>query len=238
VDAETHELIAGYALDALDDADRARAEELIATSEEAREELRSLTDVAAALATATTGPAPRPELRGRILEAARAEPQNVVSLDERRRSRIVPVLGAAAAVAACAALVAGLWGASVSSDLDEARSALARERAAAAVLAQPVTESSLTGATGRLVVGQDGRAVLVVSSPPPVPAGKTYQVWVIDGGHPVSGGLFAPAEGTLAIPVDGKVGEGSVVAVTVEDDGGATAPSGKPVIASAPVTLS
>ena len=238
MDAETHELIAGYALDALDDADRARAEELFATSEEAREELRSLTDVAAAMATATVGPAPRPELRGRILDAARAEPQNVVSLDERRRSRVVPVLGAAAAVAACAALVAGLWGASVSSDLDEARSALARERAAAAVLAQPVSESSLTGAAGRLVVGEDGRAVLVVSSPPPVPAGKTYQMWVIDGGHPVSGGLFAPGEGTLAIPVDGKVGQGSVVAVTVEDDGGAPAPTGKPVIASAPVTLS
>jgi anti-sigma-K factor RskA len=238
VDAETHELIAGYALDALDDADRARAEELFSTSEEAREELRSLTDVAAAMATATVGPAPRPELRGRILDAARAEPQNVVSLDERRRSRVVPVLGAAAAVAACAALVAGLWGASVSSDLDEARSALARERGAAAVLAQPISESSLTGAAGRLVVGEDGRAVLVVSSPPPVPAGKTYQMWVIDGGHPVSGGLFAPGEGTLAIPVDGKVGQGSVVAVTVEDDGGAPAPTGKPVIASAPVTLS
>lgn len=238
MDAETHELIAGYALDALDDTDRARAEELFATSEEAREELRSLTDVAAAMATATAGPAPRSELRGRILEAARAEPQNVVSLDERRRSRVVPVLGAAAALAACAALVAGLWGASVSSELDEARSALERERAAAAVLAQPVAESSLTGGTGRLVVGEEGRAVLVLSSPPPVPAGKTYQMWVIDDGRPVSGGLFAPVEGTRAIPVDGKVGQGSVVAVTVEDEGGATAPTGEPVIASAPVTLS
>ena len=238
MDAEAHELIAGYALDALDEADRARAKELLATSEEAREELRSLTDVAAAMATATAGPAPRPELRGRILESARAEPQNVVSLDERRRSRLVPVLGVAAALAACAALAAGLWGASVSSDLDEARSALARERAAAAVLAHPASESSLTGAAGRLVVGADGDAVLVVSGVPPVPAGKTYQVWVIDEGHPVSGGLFAPADGTLAVPVDGKVGPGSVVAVTVEDDGGASAPTGKPVIASAPVTLS
>ena len=38
MDAEAHELIAGYALDALDEADRARAKELLATSEEAREE--------------------------------------------------------------------------------------------------------------------------------------------------------------------------------------------------------
>jgi anti-sigma-K factor RskA len=238
MDTEAHELIAGYALDALDEADRARAKELLATSEEAREELRSLTEVTAALATATAGPAPRPELRQRILDTARAEPQNLVSLEERRRSRLAPVLGVAAALAACAALAIGLWGVSVSSDLDDARTALERERAAAAVLAQPVGESELTGGTGRLVVGEDGRAVLVLSSPPPVPAGKTYQMWVIDDGNPVSAGLFAPDDGTLAIPVDGRVGEGSVVAVTVEDDGGATAPSGEPVIASAPVTLS
>lgn len=238
MDAEAHELIAGYALHALDEADQARAKELLATSEEAREELRSLTEVASALATAAAGPTPRPELRQRILEGARAKGQNVVSLEERRRSRLVPVLGAAAALAACAALAVGLWGASVSSDLDDARDALDRERAAAAVLAQPVSESSLTGNTGRLVVGDDGRAVLVLSSPPPVPAGKTYQMWVIDDGKPVSGGLFAPDDGTLAIPVDGRVAEGSVVAVTVEDGDGAESPSGEPVIASEPITLS
>ena len=238
MDAESHELIAGYALDALDDADRARAKELLASSEEAREELRSLTEVASAMATAAVGPAPTPGLRGRILDAARAEPQSVVSLEERRHSRLVPVLGVAAGVAACAALALGLWGASVSSDLDEARATLARVRAAAAALAQPASEASLHGARGRLVVGRDGTAVLVVSGVPPLPAGKTYQVWVIDGGRPVSGGLFAPAAGTQAIPVAGSVRNGSVVAVTVEDDGGAQAPTGEPVIASAPVTLS
>jgi hypothetical protein len=238
VDAETHELIAGYALDALDEADRARAKELLASSEEAREELRSLTEAAAAMATATTGPVPSGGLRDRILDAARAEPQTVVALEERGRSRLAPVLGVAAAVAACAALALGLWGASVSSDLDDARSALARERAAGAILAQPESEASLTGARGRLVVGDDGQAVLVVSDVPPVPAGKTYQVWVIDDGNAVSGGLFAPTGGTQAIPVDGSVRSGSVVAVTVEDDGGAAAPTGKPVIASAPVSVS
>ena len=97
------------------------------------------------MATATVGPTPSTGLRDRILDAARAEPQNVVSLEERRRSRLLPALGIAAAVAACAALALGLWGASVSSDLDDARSALARERAAAAVLARPTSEASADG---------------------------------------------------------------------------------------------
>jgi anti-sigma-K factor RskA len=238
VDAESHELIAGYALDALDPPDRARAKELLASSEEAREELRAFSEVAAAMATAASGPAPRPELRERILDGARAEPQNVVSLESRRRSRAVPLLGAAAAIAACLAIALGLWGASAAQDRDDARAALDRERAAAAVLARPASESPLTGAAGRLAVADDGRAVLVLSNPPQVPEGKTYQLWVIDDGKPVSGGLFEPEDGTVAIPVDGRVQAGSVVAVTVEDDGGASAPTGKPVIASAPVTLS
>ena len=238
MDAETHELIAGYALDALDEADRARAKEILATSEEAREELQAFTDVATAMATAVSGPPPRPELRDRILAAAHAEPQNVVSLDARRRARAVPVLGAVAAVAACAAVAIGVWGLSVSSDLDETRSALARERAAAEVLANPASEASLTGNAGRLVVDRDGRAVLVLSNTRPAPSGKTYQMWVIDAGKPVSAGLFDPGKGTVAVPVGGHVAQGFVVAVTVEDDAGADAPTGDPVIASAPVKLS
>jgi anti-sigma-K factor RskA len=106
------------------------------------------------------------------------------------------------------------------------------------VLAHPTSEASLTGASGRLVVGENGDAVLVASNVPDAPAGKTYQVWVIDGGRPVSGGLFSPRSGAVAVPVDGRVRDGSVVAVTIEDEGGASAPTGEPVIASSPVTLS
>ena len=60
MDAEAHELIAGYALDALAPADRARAKELLERSEEAREELRALTETTAAMATGVSGPAPPP----------------------------------------------------------------------------------------------------------------------------------------------------------------------------------
>ena len=100
MDAEAHELIAGYALDALAPADRARAKELLERSEEAREELRALTETTAAMATAVSGPAPPPGLRDRILESAREDRQTVVPLESRRRRRLVPVLGVAAAVAA------------------------------------------------------------------------------------------------------------------------------------------
>jgi anti-sigma-K factor RskA len=233
VDPETHQLIAGYALDALDPDDHARAKELLASSEEAREELRAFSEVTAAMAIAASGPTPRPELRDRILEGARAEPQTVVSLDQHRRSRLVPVLGAAAAIAACSALAFGLWGASASRDRDDARAALDRSRAATAVLSDPGARTvGLESGEGRLVVGDEGAAVLVLDGIDPAPAGKTYEVWVSDGGAPVRAGLFDGAGERDVVPVEEAVAPGSVVLVTVEDAGGVDAPTSDPIVAS------
>jgi anti-sigma-K factor RskA len=235
VDAETHELIAGYALDALDPADRARAKELLASSEEAREELRAFSEVAAAMATAASGPAPRPELRERILDGARAEPQTVVSLEAHRRSRAVPLLAAAAAIAACAALALGAWGVSASRDLDDTRAALDRSRAAAAVLSDPEARTvDLEAGDGRLVVGDDGAAVLVLDGIDAAPSGKTYELWVSDGGAPVPAGLFDGGAQRDVVPVEEPVEPGSVVLVTVEPAGGVEAPTTDPIVASQP----
>jgi len=235
VDAETHELIAGYALDALDPDDTARVKRLLEASEEAREELRALSEVAAAMATATSGPTPRPELRERILETARAEQQTVVSLEARRRSRLVPLLGAAAALAAVIAVALGLWGAGAARDRDDARAALEAQQAANAVLSDPGARSvDLELGDGRLVVGDKGRSVLVLTGLEPAPSGKTYEVWVSDGGTPVPAGLFEGTSGRDVVVVDGTVYDGSRVLVTVEQRGGVDAPTSQPIVASQP----
>lgn len=235
MDAEAHELIAGYALDALEPADRARAKELLERSEEAREELRSLTETTAAMATAASGPVPPPALRQRILDGARADRQTVVPLESRRHPRLVPVLGAAAAVAAVVALGLGIWGLSVSSDLDDSRAALAQARAAAGVLASPdARDVALQQGEGRLVVsGSD--AVLVLNSLDAAPAGKTYEVWVLDGSTPVRAGLFPGGAARDVVPVGGTVGPGAKVLVTLERSGGVDAPTTSPIVASDPV---
>jgi anti-sigma-K factor RskA len=235
MDAEAHELIAGYALDALEPADRARAKELLERSEEAREELRTLTETTAAMATAVSGPAPPPGLRDRILETAREDRQTVVPLESRRRPRLVPILGATAAVAAVLAVTLGIWGFSVSSDLDESRSALAQARAAAAVLASPDARTvGLSQGDGSLVVsGSD--AVLVLNQMQSAPEGKTWEVWVLDGQTPVRAGLFAGGQARDVVPVEGSVGPGAKVLVTLEPSGGVDAPTSSPVVASDPV---
>ncbi len=235
MDAEAHELIAGYALDALEPADRARAKELLERSEEAREELRTLTETTAAMATAVSGPAPPPGLRERILQSAREDRQTVVPLESRRRPRLVPVLGVAAAVAAVVAVALGIWGFSVSSDLDESRAALAQARAAAAVLASPDARTvGLEQGNGSLVVS-GSEAVLVLNDIEGAPQGKTWEVWVLDGETPVRAGLFAGGQARDVVPVEEGVGPGAKVLVTLEPSGGVDAPTTSPVVTSNPV---
>ncbi len=231
-----HELTAGYALDALDADERLAYEAHLPTCEPCQHELASFWETASALAVAASGPVPSPALRERILADVRAEPpQNVVPFEPRRR-RIAPALGAVAAVAAVVALALGLWGSGLSSDLDETRAALERERRAAAIVADPGSQTvDLASGAGRLVVGPDGQAALVLPDLGPAPAGKTYQAWIIDDGNPVSAGIFPGEEGVDVVLVDGDVAAGQVVAVTVEQAGGAETPNLPPLVASDPV---
>jgi anti-sigma-K factor RskA len=230
-----HELTAGYALDALDPGERRAYEAHLEGCEQCREELAAFWETTEALAVAASGPAPNPALRDRVLAGARAEPQVLVPLAT-RRSRSTPVLAAAAAVAAVVALAVGLWASSLSGDLDETRSALERERAAAAVLADPEARSvTLQEGEGRLVVGSDGKAVLVLDGVDSAPAGKTYEMWIVADGAPARAGLFPGGEGTEVVLLDGLVADGDVVAVTVEETGGVDAPTSEPIAASMPV---
>jgi anti-sigma-K factor RskA len=216
MEAGIHELTAGYALDALDADERRAYEEHLEGCERCREELASLQGVTEALAVAASGPAPSGDLRSRILDAARAEPPAV------------------AAVAAAAAIAFGIWAAQLSNDLDDSRSAQARQAEAVAVLADPDARTiPLAKGTGRLVVAPDGRAALALSAVDPAPAGKTYEAWVIEpNASPVRAGLFLGREGADLVGLERTVGSGDVVAVTVEKVGGVDAPTTQPIVAS------
>jgi len=230
-----HELTAGYALDALDADERWAYEAHLAECKRCREELTSFWETTEALAIGATGAAPNPELRGRILAAARAEQQVVVPLESRRR-RAVPVLGAAAAIAAVVALAVGLWATQLSVDLDDSRLALERERQAAAVLADPSARTvSLEAGEGRLVVDDGGRAVLVLDGLDPAPKGKTYELWIFEGEDSTPAGLFRGRDGLDWVGLDGTVDTGDVVAVTLEEAGGVEVSANDPIVASAPV---
>jgi anti-sigma-K factor RskA len=206
-----HELSAAYALDALDGDDHRRFEEHLASCSDCRDDVASFQEAAAALAYEVDAPAPAAALRDRILERARNEgPSNVVAF--RRRRWALPVATGAAAVAACAALALGLWAASLNNELGERAEVI-----------------ELAGADGSLLLQPSGEAILVVDALGRAPAGKTFEVWVIADGRPLSAGLFPGARGRSYVPLTRRVPDGAVVAVTLEQAGGVTKPTGKPL---------
>jgi len=236
MEAGIHELTAGYALDALDPDERYAYEAHLPGCERCQQELASFWETTEALAVAASGPEPSPELRERILADVHAEPPQVVVPLEPRRRILVSVLAAAAAIAAVVALGIGLWASNLSNQLDDTRVALEHQRAVTDVLVDPKARTvPLKAGDGRLVVDREGHAVLVVHGLDPAPAGKTYEVWIVESQTPVSAGLFPGRDGADVVGVDGPVGRGNVVAVTVEKAGGVDAPTTTPIVVSDPV---
>ena len=149
-----------------------------------------------------------------------------------RRRAVVPALAAVAAAAAGVAIGLGVWGSSLSGSLDDERSAAARQDEVLALFAQQDSSRfPLTGANGTLVVANDGQAGLVLSGFEAAPAGKTYQVWVIEGDKPRAGRPLPRRQQRIRRAALTKpVPEGATVAVTVEPAGGVDQPTTTPVV--------
>jgi anti-sigma factor RsiW len=224
--ADLHDLTAAYALDALDERERSSYEEHLGSCERCRAELSTLAPTAAALAYLPSSPAPPAALRGRILAAATEGRENVVPL---RRGPTYRWVAAAAAVAACAALVLGIWATSLHRSLGEERDARSADARALAVLADPdARHVPLSGREGTLVVARDGSAAILAPRLARAPEGRTYEAWVIRDGSARSAGLFDGGDATV-VTLTRPVPRGATVGVTVEREGGVDAPTSAPI---------
>ena len=194
---DLHELTAAYALDALEADERSAYEAHLAECERCRAHLRDLGETVGALALAAEGPAAPAALRDRILVAARKEePSNVVAIGSRRRRwYAVGAVAAAAAVGVTIGLSVALTGGGSQSD-----------KLAASV--------SVAG----------GVAELSVSGLPDAPAGKAYEIWVIEGNSaPKPAGLFTETGDPVTLTRPAPAG--STVAVTLERAAGSETPT-------------
>ena len=222
-DRDLHDQLAAYALDALDDSERSAFESHLGDCDDCRAELAGFRETAGMLAYAAEGPEPPAALRERIQEEARNErpTQSVVVLRPKRALRLTAI---AAAAAVAAAIGLGVWATSLSNSLDAERSAFADQARAVAILTDADATRTSMGERGELVRGPDGEAVMVVRNLAPAPEGQTYEAWVIDSGGPVKAGLFEG--GQEIVLLEEPVGEGAMVAVTLEPAGGSEQPTG------------
>jgi anti-sigma-K factor RskA len=235
-----HDLADAYALDALDDAERARFERHLPGCRSCADEVRRYTEVTTALAMAVAAEPP-PGLRDRVLAATAVTRQLPPQVAEPRRLRALPTspwvprLAMAGAVVGVAAAVT-LGVIQVSTE-DRLNTAQAQSQAIAAVLAAPDAQlrsaHASVGGTATVVLSYSQQKIVFTSSGLPVlPSSEVYQLWLIGPVNARSGGLLSEASDGKTSPVlasglqtDDKVG------VTVEPAGGTSSPTTTPILA-------
>jgi hypothetical protein len=88
---------------------------------------------------------------------------------------------------------------------------------------------------GRVFLNPKQGVVMFASNLPQAPKGKAYEMWTIPKatGKPIPAGMFQPGnDGTALHIFPGPVDPNTTIAVTVEDQAGASSPTTQPVIAA------
>jgi anti-sigma-K factor RskA len=224
-----------YVLGALPEEERLEFERYLVAHPELQAEVEDIGAVAGLLALSPREQEPPPELRRRIMATVEAEAAHP---DTSRRSWLAGLWEAVGArdlaLAAAAVLVVGLFSWSMLLQ-GEVRDLQGRVQT---LQSQPQGPQMIAlggagtkqGARAELVTLEGDRAVLVAENMPPVPKGKTYQIWVIKGDTPKPSGLFEPKGNSIAAVVENPVEGTDAVAVTVEPEGGSKEPTTDPML--------
>lgn len=239
--SDIHALSGAYAVDALDDAERAEFEQHLAVCATCREEVAGLQRAATEIAAATELPPP-PSLRASVLAGISdvrplppAEPvrdlpddapDNVRALPRRRVWRSIGLAAAAAAIVAGGATVAvHPWdGSSSSGDHSP------RDQVLTAADVQRFSGSVKGGGTVTVYRSPAlDRAVVVTRGMAPAPAHHVYELWLQSPkGAMVPGGLFSGGSDLRQL-VRGKAGAARALGITVERAGGSSVPTTEPI---------
>jgi anti-sigma factor RsiW len=233
---DIHTLVGAYALDAVDDLERAAFERHVGECESCRAELDELRETAARLADAAWS-VPPPRLRAGVLAAIgrtrQLPPATPVSRAERtpRRRRWVLAAAAAAVLAAggTGAVVYAVQEQRVAEQRQLAAAAAGREARTRAVLAAPdlvvrtapmIGGGKVTVATSRL---RDAGVVMLGADAPPS-GGRVFQLWMIRGQAATSAGPLAVGQ-TAAVQVIDGLPASDAFGITAEPPGGSPTPT-------------
>jgi anti-sigma-K factor RskA len=235
---ELSSLTGAYALDALDEQERAVFDAHLATCADCAAEARTLRAAAAELSYVTTA-APPPALRTDILAAVnRHRPlppitDDVTQLKPRKLSqRWWPALAAACVLIALAA--AG-WG-------YQQHRAATRDHAQAIAIIKVLDSPDARTVTGK--IGDTGLATLVYSKAghqlvltghdlAHPDSNKTYQLWMIDpNGAATSAALFRPdSNGNVLVQAEGNLANTARMGISIERAGGSARPTPGAIVA-------
>ena len=225
---EIHALSGAYAVDALDDLERAAFERHLADCAECQAEVASLREAAAMIAETTTAEPP-PALREQVLAGIRTvrplPPEVAPPTYRRRTTRFL--------VAAAAAAVIGVGGVVVAQQPWEDSSQVQLSLADQVLQAPDARESKLEFKDGSsaTVTHSDsvGRSVIVTHDMAAPPEGKVFQLWYDQPGDGMVSAGVMPVQPDLTYVLDGDASTATAVGITVEPEGGSPEPSSEPI---------
>ena len=231
--SDMHPLSGAYAVDALDDIERARFERHLAECPDCTAEVASLREAAAMLShSAETGPSA--DLRAKVLAEIstvrplppRAPAQEVVHRHARRLPRLV--VAAVAAVVLAAGVGLTTW-----HPWDRNQSG--QPSVAAQVMDAPDSKRQTLevpgGGSATVVHSRSlGKAVLITKDMPKAPSDKVYELWLQDAeGVMNPAGLMTGGRTHQTVVLRGNAGESTGVGITVEPAGGSKSPTTDPL---------
>jgi anti-sigma factor RsiW len=221
---EIHALSGAYAVDALDDLERARFEEHLSACAECQAEVASLQDATLSL-SALAEVAPPESVRANLfaeIKKVRPLPPVVARIEARRPRRWKNLVAAAAVLG----VVGG--GAYVVQDVVSDSSTSQRDPAAEVLRAADVKHVNAELGNGATVTvswsATVDKAVLVTRDLPPAPKGSVYQLWLLKDGRMVDAGLM-PKSGDQTVVFHGEANDATGAGITIEPSGGSEAPT-------------
>jgi anti-sigma-K factor RskA len=230
--SDIHALSGAYAIDALDDLERAAFERHLLGCDECRSEVAGLRETAGLLAE-TTAAEPPAALRDRVLaEIATVRPLPPAAPTPTRRPRRfrLMVVAAAAAVLAVLGVGAAVWHPWTD---DSSTTVPTAQRVLDAPDATSETLPLGDGATATVTRSDSvGKAVIQTHELPPLPADSVYQLWLRQPGAPdsgmVSAGLMSDRPDQTVV-LEGDAATATAAGITVEPEGGSDQPTTDPI---------
>ena len=238
--------LALYALGCLEGGEKASLEKHLEGCASCRRELEQLRGDAALLALSASGPRPPARSQARLMEAIAKEPRGLGSVAKASGARWWAVWGWAAAVAMIV-IAAMVWNqnAKLKSSVAELQGLSEQQRfeleharhVVDTLTAQDVQRVDVmqVGAKqpppqGKAIYSrQNNGLIFVASNLLPLPAQKTYELWIIPTkGAPIPAGVFKPDArgGAIVINPPIPVGvEAKAFAITIEPEAGSTTPT-------------
>lgn len=235
---EFTELAAGHALHSLSHEDEVRYRAALIEHPEWERIAIDAEETSAALADGIVDAPPPPALRSELLTRIAATPQHGVPIHnapEVPLSAPEPVQPRAwrrrlFALAASVVLLVGIGVATttIMTSLNRPAAVIALEEVRAADDAAHATAELPSGAQATAYWSASlAKAVLVTEGLAELEPGQAYELWLVRGERPISGGVFTTSGGGEATAVVNEpMHDGDVIAVTIEDAGGS--PTGLP----------